>query len=297
MVLKRLFKEPTSFTLFIATILAIFEAINSAGYSDNIAISLGLIDSTPVAGEKITSPGGVNLDIWGPLKVGTLDYAILAFLSYVIASLWVYRPREDSSRKNKGRIFAIKSTRWIRFGLLSLFLAIISTANKRDFFADLSNNTVGTKLEGSFGLHDGTWGFQPTEWGIADFVELVVFYSLFLFCLWKGIEVDKAKLNPIPDNRNFIERIWGGIRDAERDQRSDIEEGATKANESFTNLVKLLGAATSLNVAAASLDEGDVKLAFNKWKNLTHRKGKQNKDWKGLSESLDQAGDFIEEEE
>ena len=79
MVLKRLFKEPTSFTLFIATILAIFEAINSAGYSDNIAISLGLIDSTPVAGEKITSPGGVNLDIWGPLKVGTLDYAILAF--------------------------------------------------------------------------------------------------------------------------------------------------------------------------------------------------------------------------
>ena len=297
MVLKRLFKEPTSFTLFIATILAIFEAINSAGYSDNIAISLGLIDSTPVAGEKITSPGGVNLDIWGPLKVGTLDYAILAFLSYVIASLWVYRPREDSSRKNKGRIFAIKSTRWIRFGLLSLFLAIISTANKRDFFADLSNNTVGTKLEGSFGLHDGTWGFQPTEWGIADFVELAVFYSLFLFCLWKGIEVDKAKLNPIPDNRNFIERIWGGIRDAERDQRSDIEVGATKANESFTNLVKLLGAATSLNVAAASLDEGDVKLAFNKWKNLTHRKGKQNKDWKGLSESLDQAGDFIEEEE
>ena len=282
MVLKRLFKEPTSFTLFIATILAIFEAINSAGYSDNIAISLGLIDSTPVAGEKITSPGGVNLDIWGPLKVGTLDYAILAFLSYVIASLWIYRPREDSSRKNKGRIFAIKSTRWIRFGLLSLFLAIISTANKRDFFADLSNNTVGTKLEGSFGLHEGTWGFQPTEWGIADFVELAVFYSLFLFCLWKGIEVDKAKLNPIPDNRNFIERIWGGIRDAERDQRSDIEEGATKANESFTNLVKLLGAATSLNVAAASLDEGDVKLAFNKWKNLTHRKGKQNKDWKGL---------------
>ena len=186
MVLKRLFKEPTSFTLFIATILAIFEAINSAGYSDNIAISLGLIDSTPVAGEKITSPGGVNLDIWGPLKVGTLDYAILAFLSYVIASLWVYRPREDSSRKNKGRIFAIKSTRWIRFGLLSLFLAIISTANKRDFFADLSNNTVGTKLEGSFGLHDGTWGFQPTEWGIADFVELAVFYSLFLFCFWKG---------------------------------------------------------------------------------------------------------------
>jgi len=297
MVLKRLFREPTSITLFAATLLAVFETINSAGYSDNIAISVGLIDSTPIAGEKITSPGGVNLDIWGPLKVGTLDYAIMAFLSYVMASLWVHRPREASSTKGKGKIFAIKSTRWIRFGLFSLFLAIMSTANKREFFANLSNNTVGTKLEGSFGFHDGAWGFQPSEWGIADFVELIILYLFFIFCLWKGIEVDKAKLNPIPDNRNFIERIWGGIRDAERDQRTNIELGASKANESFTNLVKLLGAATSLNVAAASLDEGDVKLAFNKWKNLTHRKGKQHKDWKGLSESLDQAGDFIDEEE
>ena len=297
MVLKRLFREPTSFMLFAATFLAIFEAINSAGYSDNIAIFVGLIDSTPVAGEKISSPSGVNLDIWGPLKVGTLDYAILAFLSYVIVTLWVHRPREALSKKDKGRIFAIKSTKWIRFGLFSLFLAIISTANKREFFANLSNNTVGTKHEGSFGIHDGTWGFQPIEWGFADFVELAILYSFFIFCAWKGIEVDKTKLNPIPDNRNFIERIWGGIRDAERDQRTDIEQGAIKANESFTNLVNLLGAATSLNLAAASLDEGDVKLAFNKWKNLTHRKGKQNKDWKGLSESLDQAGDFIEEEE
>ena len=65
MVLKRLFKEPTRITLFAASLLALFEAINSAGYSDNIAISVGLIDSTPIAGEKITSPGGVNLDVWG----------------------------------------------------------------------------------------------------------------------------------------------------------------------------------------------------------------------------------------
>ena len=56
MVLKRLFREPTSITLFAATLLALFETINSAGYSDNIAISVGLIDSTPIAGEKITSP-------------------------------------------------------------------------------------------------------------------------------------------------------------------------------------------------------------------------------------------------
>ena len=59
----------------------------------------------------------------------------------------------------------------------------------------------------------------------------------------------------------------------------------------------MLGAAASMNVAASSLDEGNVKVAFNKWKNLTHRKGKQNKDWLGLSESLDQAGSFPNEEE
>ena len=47
--------------------------------------------------------------------------------------------------------------------------------------------------------------------------------------------------------------------------------------------------------AAASLDESNVKVP-NKWKNLTHSKGKQIRDWKALSESLDQAGSFPEEE-
>ena len=128
-------------------------------------------------------------------------------------------------------------------------------------------------------------------------MQLVFLYSIFLYSIWNGIEIDGSKLNPIPDNRNFIERIWGGIKQAERDQRTDIELGAVKANKSFTKLVNLLGAAASLNLAAASLDEGNVKGAFNKWKNLTHKKGKQHAHWSGLSESLDQAGSFAEEEE
>ena len=193
---------------------------------------------------------------------------------------------------------ALKSIRSVRIGILALIAALLWTANKMGKFADMANNILGkTTNVGAFGRHDGSWGFQEFEWGLLDFAELTFLFSLSLYFVWKGIEVDKAILNPIPDNRNFIERIWGGIREAERDQRTDIEGGAVKANESFTNLVKILGAATSMNVAAASLDEGNVKVAFNKWKNLTHRKGKQNQDWLGLSESLDQAGRFSDEEE
>ena len=304
MVLKRVFKKPTRLTLFGATLLAFFETVNSSGFSDNIALSTGLVsqESIPDGKEKIMLPEGAEFEIWGNLEIGALDYAIVAILVYTLVALWVHRPIENQFGVKKSRkLIAIKSIRSIRLGILSLFVALLSTANKMGKFADISNSVRGKTTEngasGSFGRHDGAWQFQEFEWGLLDFGELSILFALSLYLLWKGLEVDKAILNPIPDNRNFIERIWGGIREAEREQRTDIEEGAVKANESFTNLVKMLGAAASLNVAASSLDEGNVKVAFNKWKNLTHRKGKQNKDWLGLSESLDQAGRLPEEEE
>ena len=304
MVLKRVFKKPTRLTLFGATLLAFFETVNSSGFSDNIALRSGMVsrESIPDGKEKIMIPEGANFEIWGNLEIGALDYVIVAFLVYTLVALWAHRPIENQFGVKKPRkLIAIKSIRSIRLGILSLFVALISTANKMGKFADISNNVRGKTAEngysGSFGRHDGAWTFQEAEWGLLDFAELSILFSLSMYLVWKGLEVDKAILNPIPDNRNFIERIWGGIREAERDQRTDIEGGAMKANESFTNLVKMLGAAASMNVAASSLDEGNVKVAFNKWKNLTHRKGKQNKDWLGLSESLDQAGRFPDEEE
>ena len=301
MVLKRVFKKPTRLSLFGATILAFFESVNSSGFSDNIATRSGLVnpESIPEGKEKITIPEGAELEIWGNLEIGVLDYAIVASLIYTLVALWVHRPIENQFGIKKSRkLIAIKSIRSIRLGILVLLLALLSTANKMGKFADIANNILGeTKNVGSLGRNDGEWGFHEFEWGLLDFVELFFLYYFFLYFVWKGLEVDKAILNPIPDNRNFIEKIWGGIREAEREQRTDIEGGAEKANKSFTNLVKILGAATSMNVAAASLDEGNVKVAFNKWKNLTHRKGKQNKDWLGLSESLDQAGNFPDEEE
>ena len=295
MVMRRVFKEPTRIGLLGVTLLAIFEIINSAGYSDDIATKAGI--NAPSGKEKIVIPEGISSSFWGDLRIDTLDYAIVLVLSYTMVALWVHRPREYQALKGNQKIFAIRSLRWIRGGFLTLIIALVSTANKNGIFGDFITNVTGNKTEGSFGRESGSWGFQPVEWGLLDYLELLFLYSLFVFAIWKGIEVDRAKLNPIPDNRNFIERIWGGIKDAERDQRSDIEEGANKANTAFTSLVNMLGAAVSLNVAASSLDEGNVKGAFNKWKNLTHSKGKQHSHWSGLSESLDQAGEFAQQEE
>ena len=311
MLLKRVFKKPTGLSLVGATFLAIFESVNSSGFSDDIAVRFGLANritcsspdvctgSIPEGKEKIMVPDGATFEIWGNLEIGILDYVIVASLAYTLVSLWAHRPIENQFGVKKTRkLIAIKSIRSIRIGVLAFFVALLSMANKTGKFANISNSIGVTKHEtGSLGRHDGSWGFEAFEWGLLDFAELSLLFSFSLYCVWKGLEVDKAILNPIPDNRNFIERIWGGIREAEREQRTDIEAGAVKANDSFTKLVQMLGAATSLNVAASSLDEGDVKVAFNKWKNLTHRKGKQNQDWKGLSESLEQVGDFPDEEE
>ena len=317
MVLKRIFKKPSRMSLFGATILALFQSVNGSGFSDNVALRTGLQErqvcqnvnsggeltkqctsgGIPEGKEKIVFPEDLSLEIWGDLEVGTIDYAIVALLAYTLTALWIHRPIDNSLGAKKRKLVALKSIRWIRIAVLSLVLAVLSTANKMGRFAEIYNSWgFGTKTEGSLGWHDGSFGFEPIEWGFLDIMELVALYSFFFYAISRGLEVDRAILNPIPDNRNYIEKIWGGISDAERSQRSDIEGGAVKANEAFTNLVKLLGASASLNVAAASLDEGNVKVAFNKWKNLTHNKGKQNKDWKALSESLDQAGRFPEEE-
>jgi hypothetical protein len=310
-VLKRVFKKPTGLSLVGVTFLAIFESVNSSGFSDDIAVRSGLTSriacsspdvctgSIPEGKEKIMFPDGANFEIWGNLEIGILDYAIVASLAYTLVSLWAHRPIENQFGVKKTRkLIAIKSIRSIRIGVLAFFVSLLSTANKTGKFASISDSIGVTKhTTGSFGRHDGSWGFEAFEWGLLDFAELSLLFSFSLYCVWKGLEVDKAILNPIPDNRNFIERIWGGIREAEKEKRTDIEAGAVKANDSFTKLVQMLGAAASMNVAATSLDEGNVKVAFNRWKNLTHRKGKQNKDWKGLSESLEQAGNFPDEEE
>ena len=94
MVLKRVFKKPTRLSLFGATLLAFFETVNSSGFSDNIALSTGLVssESIPDGKEKIMLPEGAEFEIWGNLEIGALDYAIVAFLVYTLVALWAHRP-------------------------------------------------------------------------------------------------------------------------------------------------------------------------------------------------------------
>ena len=303
MALKENFKEPTILSLFASTIIAIFQFLNSFGQMDNIAGQLTPSVEVDGAHEKLLLlPSGRSMEFWGELQPGTQDYVIVAILLYTLISLWVHRPIEpDLNPKKRWKLFNVKSIRWLRASILFLLIAILSTANKRGVFAKIYNKVGhGSGSSGMIGRSNGTWGFQPLELGIADYLEIAVLYSLFVFAIWRGVEIDRSTLDVLSDKRNSIEKIWDNVFEAERESRTDVDEGASKINKAFTDLVNMLNAASTMNVAATSLDQGNVKGAFNKWKNLTHRKGKLFNDWQGLSGSMEQMGKFdqeIEEEE
>ena len=303
MALKENFKEPTILSLFASTIIAIFQFLNSFGQMDNIAGQLTPSVEVDGAHEKLLLlPSGRSMEFWGELQPGTQDYVIVAILLYTLITLWVHRPIEpDLNPKKRWKLFNVKSIRWLRASILFLLIAILSTANKRGVFAKIYNNVgLGSGSSGMIGRSNGTWGFQPLELGIADYLEIAVLYSLFVFAFWKGVEIDRSTLDVLSDKRNSIEKVWDNVFEAERESRTDVDEGASKINKAFTDLVNMLNAASTMNVAATSLDQGNVKGAFNKWKNLTHRKGKLFNDWQGLSGSMEQMGKFdqeIEEEE
>ena len=301
--MKENFKEPTILSLFASTIIAIFQFLNSFGQMDNIAGQLTPSVEVDGAHEKLLLlPSGRSMEFWGELQPGTQDYVIVAILLYTLISIWVHRPIEpDLNPKKRWKLFNVKSIRWLRASILFLLIAILSTANKRGVFAKIYNNVgLGSGSSGMIGRSNGTWGFQPLELGIADYLEIAVLYSLFVFAIWRGVEIDRSTLDVLSDKRNSIEKVWDNVFEAERESRTDVDEGASKINKAFTDLVNMLNAASTMNVAATSLDQGNVKGAFNKWKNLTHRKGKLFNDWQGLSGSMEQMGKFdqeIEEEE
>ena len=301
--MKENFKEPTILSLFASTIIAIFQFLNSFGQMDNIAGQLTPSVEVDGAHEKLLLlPSGRSMEFWGELQPGTQDYVIVAILLYTLISLWAHRPIEpDLNPKKRWKLFNVKSIRWLRASILFLLISILSTANKRGVFAKIYNNVgLGSGSSGMIGRSNGTWGFQPLELGITDYLEIAVLYSLFVFAIWRGVEIDRSTLDVLSDKRNSIEKVWDNVFEAERESRTDVDEGASKINKAFTDLVNMLNAASTMNVAATSLDQGNVKGAFNKWKNLTHRKGKLFNDWQGLSGSMEQMGKFdqeVEEEE
>jgi hypothetical protein len=296
--LKDTFREPTILGLAGATALAVFQFLNSFGMMDDIAYRLHLLEAVNGPNEKfLIIPK--SFEIWGVLELSIQDYIIVGFLIYTLIGLRVHRPRKQGEykpKKKKKQLISVKSRGWLRAGLISLLIGLLSTANKTGRISELANNVIGGDKEGRYGIVGGTLGLEPLEWAPQDYAELTILYLLFLFGLRKGIKIDTSRLI-ILDTGTHIEKIWINSDQADRLQRSNVEEGASRINMAFTDLVNMLGAAVSLNLAAVSLEDGNVKNAFNKWKNLTHKKGKQSSDWKGLSESIDDVGKFKQRDE
>ncbi len=298
--MKDTFIEPTRLWLLFATVLAVFQFLNSFGMIDDIAFQLQLLEAANGPHEKfLLIPAGFSMEFWGVLELDWRDYVIVGFLIYTLIGLRVHKPREQGEympKKKRKRLISVKSGRWLRVSIISLLIGLLSTANKTGRISALVKNVFGGNREGRLAIVDGSLDFELQEWAPQDYAELTILYLLFLFGLRKGIKIDTSQL-VLYDSGTNIERIWVDSDDADRLQRSNIEEGASRINRAFTDLVNLLGAAASLNLAAASLEDGNVKNAFNKWKNLTHAKGKQAKDWKGLSESIDDVGKFKQRDE
>lgn len=300
--LKDRFKEPTRISLIAATILAVFQFLNTFGFMDDVVSQFGLYNGNDGHEKFLIIPAGFSLEFWGILKVDWRDYIVAAFLLYTLIGLWLHRPVEPGvyvAKKKKKKLITLKSPGWFRISVITLIIAITYTLNKSGKIASIASDALAKEFVGRIAFVDGSISFteEPIVWVFRDFAELSILYILFIFGMRRSINIDRSRLDELADTRTQMQKIWKSSYDAEKMQRTDVLDGASRINSAFTDLVNMLGAAASLNLAAASLDEGNVKNAFNKWKNLTHSKGVQSDDWKNLSASLDDIGKFKSEED
>ena len=302
MALKDSVKEPTIFGMFLASILAIFQLINTSGRMDDLANSFFPEIEKNGLNEKLVFPTGSNPeDFWGVLEIYWLDYAIMAYLAYTLAGMWLHRPIEAGlirPKKKKQRLFTIKSRKWLRLVIFGIPLSILVILNKRGQFGDLIFNFFpDTESAGKeITIVDGSVGWAIAEWSLIDYLQIILLVALIIIGFRRGVKIDTSRIVPTQP-KSAIDRIERATLDAIRAQNKNEEGGETKINSAFADLVNMLGATVTLNLAASSLEEGNVKSAFGKWKNLTHEKGKQANHWKELSESMDEMGNFKTDEE
>ena len=302
MALKDSVKEPTIFGMFLASILAIFQLINTSGRMDDLANSFFPEIEKNGLNEKLVFPTGSNPeDFWGVLEIYWLDYAIMAYLAYTLAGMWLHRPIESGlfrPKKKKQRLFTIKSRKWLRLVIFGIPLSILVILNKRGQFGDLIFNFFpDTESAGKeITIVDGSVGWAIAEWSLIDYLQIILLVALIIIGFRRGVKIDTSRIVPTQP-KSAIDRIERSTLDAIRAQNKNEEGGETKINSAFADLVNMLGATVTLNLAASSLEEGNVKSAFGKWKNLTHEKGKQANHWKELSESMDEMGNFKTDEE
>ena len=302
MALKDSVKEPTIFGIFLASILAIFQLINTSGRMDDIVNSFFPEIEKNGINEKLVFPTGSNPeDFWGVLEPYWLDYIIMAYLAYTLTGMWLHRPIEPGTyrpKKKKQKLIIIKSRKWLRLVIFGIPLSILVILNKLGQFGDLVFNFFpDTDSSGKeITLVDGSVGWAIAEWSLIDYLQIIILVALIIVGFRRGIKIDTSRIVPTQP-KSAIDRIERATLDAIRNQNRNEEGGEGKINTAFADLVNMLGASVTLNLAATSLEEGNVKSAFGKWKNLTHEKGKQSLHWKELSESIDQMGNFKTDEE
>ena len=113
MALKDSVKEPTIFGMLLASVLAVFQLINTSGRMDDLVNSFFPEIEKNGIHEKLVFPSGSNPeDFWGVLDTYWLDYVIMGYLAYTLAGMWLHRPIETGiygPKKKKPRLFTIKS--------------------------------------------------------------------------------------------------------------------------------------------------------------------------------------------
>ena len=114
---------------------------------------------------------------------------------------------------------------------------------------------------------------------------------LLSFCLRKAFKITLPK-RIREDNLTSIERVWKNTDEAISMGMVKSEKSLPLVNKAFSDLIDLLSASASMNIAATALEDGDVKTSFDRWSMLTAEKGKEAEKWMGLSDSLSDIGNF-----
>ena len=134
---------------------------------------------------------------------------------------------------------------------------------------------------------------------MVDYLEILLAFVLLTICLRKAFKITIPKIIR-DDNLTSIERVWKNTDEAISLGMVKSEKSLPLVNKAFSELIDLLSASASMNIAATALEDGDVKTSFDRWSMLTAEKGREAEKWSGLSNSLSDIGNFnagIEEEE
>lgn len=243
------------------------------------------------------------ISLWGDLKFHNQDYIIGAYLSLVLFRIWLHRPSKVSNKRKKPKIITIKSGRWFILSFISFIGVVLFIVNKYGKLAGAYSKTGlvsfpnGARLNSPW--QDPRWIEPLPEMSLFDYLDILLALVLLSFCLRKAFKITLPK-RIREDNLTSIERVWKNTDEAISVGMVRSEKSLPLVNKAFSDLIDLLSASASMNIAATALEDGDVKTSFDRWSMLTAEKGKEAEKWMGLSDSLSDIGNFnsgIEEEE